>query len=285
MLKMNDNHSLYLKTSGPIKAQNAGLFISRGTAMHPTRVIESHELIFVKQGELDMWEGDQVFHLEAGQTLHLWPGRQHGSTKPMPLGLKFYWIHYEVEHVTDESQTNEQFSSALKVPQVAQIAKSERLERLFLNFLDDQEAGVLHPYSANLLTTLMLVEVAQSCEEKLPHPEDLNAVATWAHTYIRINFDRPITTGKIAYALGYNADYLGRIYRQVYGSTLTEAIHRRRVKMACKYLLDSKLTIEQIAQKCGFTDPDYFRRVFRRYMQISPSNYRDEFSRVHINTH
>ena len=57
----------------------------------------SHELIFVKHGELDMWEEDQVFHLEAGDTLHLWPGRQHGSTKPMPLGLKFYWIHFEIE--------------------------------------------------------------------------------------------------------------------------------------------------------------------------------------------
>jgi AraC-like DNA-binding protein len=284
-METNDKHALYLKTSGPIKAQNAGLFISRGSAMHPTRVIDSHELIFVKAGELDMWENDQVFHLEAGQTLHLWPGRHHGSTKQMPLGLKFYWIHYEVDLIKDKMQTNEHFSAALKVPQVAQIAKPERLERLFLNFLDDQESGALHPYAANLLTTLMLVEVAQSCEEKMPNPEDLNAVATWAHTYIRINFDRPITTAKIAYALGYNADYLGRIYRQVYGSTLTEAIHRRRIKQACKFLLDSKLTIEQIAEKCGFTDPDYFRRIFRRYMQISPSNYRDEFSRVHINTH
>jgi AraC-like DNA-binding protein len=284
---METANTLYLKTYCPLKAQNAGLFISRGAAMHPTRIIDSHELIFVKQGELDMWEEGQTFHLEAGQTLHLWPGRQHGSTKPMPLGLKFYWIHYELEdrNTRISGRSADEFAPAVKVPQVARIYQPERLERLFRAFLDDQEAGVLHPNSANLLTMLMLIEVAQSCEEKAPDPDDLNAVATWAHTYIRINYDRPITTSRVAEARGYNADYLGRIYRQVYGHTLTEAIHRRRVSEACKFLLDSNLTIEQIAQKCGFSDPDYFRRVFRRHMQISPGSYREEYSRVHVNTH
>jgi AraC-like DNA-binding protein len=89
----------------------------------------------------------------------------------------------------------------------------------------------------------------------------------------------------VAKALGYNADYLGRIYRQVYGCTLTEAIHRRRVSVACDYLLDTSLTVEQIAQRCGFGDPDYFRRVFRQFMQIPPGEYRKEYSRIHVNTH
>jgi len=284
---METLNNLYLRIQYPLKAQNAGLFIARGDAMHPTRVIHSHELIFVKQGELDMWEGNQVFQLKAGQTLHLWPGRQHGSTKPMPLGLKFYWIHFELENLNgrEERRSGDEFAPATKIAQVSQINQPERLERLFLMFLEDQESGLLHPSSANLLTTLMLMEVAQSCEPKALNEEDLNAVATWAHNYIRINYDRPITTSKIAEALGYNADYLGRIYRQIYGVTLTEAINRRRIKFACEYLLDSNLTIEQIAFKCGFADPDYFRRVFRRYMQISPGKYREEYSRVHVNTH
>lgn len=278
---------LLLKTCCPLKAQNAGLFISRGAAMHPTRIIGSHELIFVKQGELDMWEEHQVFHLEAGSALHLRPGRQHGSTKPMPSGLKFYWIHFEIDERNGRADdlVGDGCTPTIRVPQVAHISQPERLERLFRTFLEDQESGMLHPYSANLLTTLMLVEVAQSTEEKSAQCEDLNVVATWAHTYIRINYDRSITASRVAEALGYNADYLGRIYRKVYGCTLTEAIHRRRINVACDYLLDSNLTIEQIAQKCGFADPDYFRRVFRHHMEIPPGDYRKEYSRMHVNSH
>jgi AraC-like DNA-binding protein len=275
---------LNLRPFCPVKAQNAGLFVSRGTAMHPTRIIDSHELIFVKQGQLDMWENDQVFHLEAGNTLHLWPGRKHGSTCVMPLGLKFYWIHFDVIEPSDKYH-EVVFAPGIKVSQVACISQPERLERLFRTFLEDQETGVLRSDSANLLTMLMLVEVAQSVEERITNPDNVNVVATWANTFIQINYDRSITTAKIAQAVGYNADYLGRIYRQVYGHTLTEAIHRRRISKACDYLLESNLTIEQIAQKCGYTDPDYFRRVFKRHMQVSPVEYRNEYSRLHVNTH
>jgi len=278
---------LFMRTYCPVKAQNAGLFIARGVAMHPTRVISSHELIFVKHGELDMWEEDQVFHVEAGHTLHLWPNRQHGSTKPLPLGLKFYWIHFELEKPTErnERSTGADFTPLIKIPQVELIHQPEKLERLFLMFLSDQEAGLLHPYTANYLTMLMLVEVVHASEEKNSDTNGSNVVATWAHTYIRINYDRPLTTGKIAEALGYSSDYLERVYHKMYGYSLTEAIHRRRIDIACNYLLDSQMTIEQIAEKCGFKDPDYFRRIFRRYMQISPGTYRTEYSHIHVNTY
>ena len=284
---LQNSHALHLTMSCPIKAHNAGLFISRGSALHPTRTINSHELIFVKQGELELWEEGQQFQLEAGQTLHLWPGRRHGGTSPMPPDLRFYWIHYEVvcEPGSGESVTVPDYHPGLVVPQTATIHQPERLERLFRTFLDDQETGMLHPYAANLLTTLMLLEVVQAQTEPTEPTEDANVVATWAHTYIRMNFDRPITASKIAAALGYNSDYLGRIYHRLYGCTLTESIHRRRIEKACEWLLDTNLTITQIASRCGFSDPDYFRRIFRRVMQIAPGDYRVEFSRVHINTH
>lgn len=276
---------LRLNTSVSLKAQNAGLFISRGNAFHPNRVINSHELIFVKQGELDMFEDEETFHLEAGQTLHLWPGRHHGSTRAMPPNLHFYWIHFTMAGLADSSADEEAFTSAIKIPQVARISEPERLERLYRTFLEDQATSILNQFSANLLTMLMLNEVAQAHEIKPAEHEVINVVATWANTYVRMNYDQPISTSTVAEALGFNADYLGRVYRQAYGYTLTEAIHLRRVKIACKHLLDTKLTIQQIAQKCGYTDADYFRRIFRRYMQVSPNHYRTEFAQMHINTH
>ena len=254
--------------------------------MHPTRIINSHELILVKQGELDMWEDEQQFHVEAGQTLHLFPARRHGSSKPLPPNLKFYWIHFEVSEPSSKQSRRKDadFSPTIVVPQVAHLSQPERLERLFRLFLDEQETGLLHPDSANLLTMLMLSEITHYIETPVDNC-DLNAVATWAHTYIRINFERPITSSSVAEALGYNVDYLGRIYRQTYYCTLTEAIHRCRINKACEYLMDSNLNVSQIAPKCGFPDPDYFRRIFKRYMKITPGEYRDENSRIHVNTH
>jgi AraC-like DNA-binding protein len=128
----------------------------------------------------------------------------------------------------------------------------------------------------------MLIEVARS--GLLENTEEANVVATQAQTYIRLNYDRPLSAGKVAEAIGYNPDYLGRIYHKVYGCTLTEAIHRRRIHVACDHLMESDHTIEQIALTCGYADPDYFRRIFRRVMGTSPGNYRSTFARVHVNT-
>jgi len=284
---MDSQNTLHVDIISPIRAQNAGLFVSRGSAMHPTRVIDSHELILVKEGCLDMWEDDQKFHVEAGQTLHLWPGRQHGGIGLMPPDLRFYWIHYDLDERAEDEATamNMPFIPFMRMPQHKTISEPERIERLFRIFLDDQETGALHPYAANLLTTLMLVEVARSREVADVDSSDLKAIATWANTYIRLNYDRPITAGKVAFELGYNADYLGRVYRQIYHCTLTEAIQKRRVHVACHYLLDSEMTVEQIAEKCGFSEPDYFRRIFRRHMQTSPVAYRKQYAHVKINTH
>ena len=94
-----------------------------------------------------------------------------------------------------------------------------------------------------------------------------------------------LLSGKIASELGYNADYIGRIFRQIYGHTITEAIHRRRVHHSCRMLLDSDMTIEEIARACGFSDADYFRRIFRRYKHITPVAFRKVNTRVYVNTH
>lgn len=265
----------------PIHTQNAGLFVSRGQGKHPTRVIFSHELIFIKRGTLEMWEDEQVFCLTEGQALHLYPKRRHGSVGEMPPGLEFYWIHFEL---TPDFQCPDTADTTFELPQVKRVERPDRLETLFRYFLDEQESGHLQQSAANWLTMLMLLEVARHSRPGGEDSDSTNVLATRAHAYVRLNFDRPITAGDVAEALGYNADYLGRVYRKEYGCTLTEAIHRRRIKVACRNLLDSDMTIEETAKACGYTDANYFRRVFRRYMHKTPRAYRKLYARMHVNT-
>ena len=83
----------------------------------------------------------------------------------------------------------------------------------------------------------------------------------------------------------YNADYLGRVYRQAFGRTLTDAIHLRRFRQAQSLLLESDANISEIAAECGYDDVGYFRRIYKRFEGMPPSAYRKLHSRVHVNTH
>jgi len=279
-------NTIALNTSSPIRSQNAGLFISRGQGAHPTRIIVSHELILVKSGILELWEEDQNFVLEAGQTLHLFPSRRHGGTGTLPKGLEFYWIHFEIQSWS--SDDSDMVTEFIDIPQINRLRRPEKLETLFRYFLDSQETGDLNQESANLLVQLMLIEVAGSSSLAGLDSKDsdkVNSLATMVHNYIWMNSENAITAGMVAKGLGYNPDYLGRVYRKIYGCTITQAIHESRVASACRLLMDSDMNIEEIARVCGFSDADYFRRIFRRYKHITPISFRKINSRIYVNTH
>ncbi|MCA9887050.1 MAG: helix-turn-helix transcriptional regulator [Anaerolineae bacterium] len=172
----------------------------------------------------------------------------------------------------------------LEIPQVNRLRRPEKLEALYRYFLDSQETGDLRQETANLLVQLMLVEVATSSIQNGGDSDKVNSHANSVHNYIWMNNDNNLTTKLVAEALGFNPDYLGRIYRKVYGYTITQAIHQSRIARACRLLMDSDMTIEEVARDCGFSDADYFRRVFRRYKHITPIAFRKINSRIYVNT-
>jgi AraC-like DNA-binding protein len=102
--------------------------------------------------------------------------------------------------------------------------------------------------------------------------------------YIAAHIRRPLSTRDIARALGYNADYLSRVYRAGSGRTLTEGIHARRIADARLALTQTTQTVDQIAYACGYGDPSYFRRMFHRLTGSTPKAFRDMYYRVKINT-
>ncbi len=70
----------------------------------------------------------------------------------------------------------------------------------------------------------------------------------------------------------------------MYGVTITEALHRRRLRLASTLLLDREYTIPEVARACGVADPAYFRRLFLRQEGMSPRSYRRLYARLHVNT-
>ncbi len=263
----------------PYMALNGGLFISRGRGgRHPDRVIDSYELIYVHQGVLGMYESEESFMLQAGQTLLVRPDRKHGGTMAYPADLRFYWIHFRANPSAAASDV------VIDVPQSATLAEPDRIVALFRRFLDDQEER--HPGGtvADLVLAQMLCEVARAGHAAGIANNAATVLAQRAEQYIRTHALDGISTSQVAAALDYHADYLGRVFKSVYGVPLTDAINRRRLSEAKQMLLDTGRTVEQIAVACGFADAEYFRRLFRQREGVPPGAFRRAYARMHINS-
>ena len=275
---MKHNNELILHNTIPVTVCNGGLFVSRGKGMHPHRTIDSYELIFVDRGILGMYEENTEFRVCQGEALLLFPGRKHGGTDPYPADLRFYWIHFTFDKRDKKFKTD-----SIAVPKHTGVKRHEKIVELYRYFLDNQEAGSGNSPGSNLLCMLILAEVAAQSSAR-DDSEGASHLAMKSQMCIKEHLHENISTSDIAKMLKCNPDYLGRIHKKTFGITLTDAIHRERTRRSCDMLLHSDMNINEIAYECGFQDPGYFRRVFRRIMGISPGKYRKMYSRVHINT-
>jgi AraC-like DNA-binding protein len=271
----------------PVRAHNAGLFISRGVGTHPMRVIDSHEILFVDTGTLSLWEGDHHFDIGPGESLLLVPGRKHGGAADYPPDLRFYWMHFEVAR-SDENSKDTSRSACIDVhlPQFARVSRADRLTELFRMFLDDQETGRLEQTTADLLLCLILSEIAKPSPITGDHALRSTTIAEKARRHIKTHFHESLTTSTISQAIEINSDYLERIFKRSFNQTIIQAVHHYRIRYARQLLLDEtqNRNIDQIANQCGYPDPGYFRRVFKRHAGMTPKAFQKLHARVHVNT-
>lgn len=69
-----------------------------------------------------------------------------------------------------------------------------------------------------------------------------------------------------------------RVFTRQTGITPARYIDKIRVETACRYLVDTQLSMKEIASLCGLGTVDNMRKVFLKYISISPMDYRRNFS-------
>ena len=112
------------------------------------------------------------------------------------------------------------------------------------------------------------------------------ALAESVQRYIDAHYPKAITTSTIASALRYNPDYLERVFRARTNVSILDALHQKRISAARASLRgEPERNINEIARECGYTDPGYFRRMFKRLTGLTPLEFRTLYVRTHINTH
>lgn len=93
-------------------------------------------------------------------------------------------------------------------------------------------------------------------------------------SYVNENYNEDISIKRASAMLGFDQSYFCRIFKAATGATFTEYLNFVRVCKAEKLLGKTSLGILDIASEVGFSSVSYFNRVFKKYKNCSPSNYR-----------
>ena len=112
----------------------------------------------------------------------------------------------------------------------------------------------------------------------LPHASAMRK----AELFIRENLTRKISLGEIAKVAGLSAPYFSTIFKEEMGENLSSYVNRQRVEKASKLLLETDLTLSEIAASCCFQDQSWFSKIFKSFTGISPGKYRRQGGPVSV---
>lgn len=102
--------------------------------------------------------------------------------------------------------------------------------------------------------------------------------------YLHENYKSPINIDALAENTFFSKEYLGRIFKNVTGQTVTSVLQKIRIDEACALLTSTDRIISDVAQSCGFNDIKFFYSTFRKFTGLTPGEYRQKHTPPEKNT-
>jgi AraC family transcriptional regulator len=112
----------------------------------------------------------------------------------------------------------------------------------------------------------------------LPPPAARGGLAPWqlrrAKEMLISRLGEPISLAELARACKLSPSHFARAFRHATGQPPHRWLMEQRIEKAKQLLVDTTLSLAQIALTCGFADQSHFTRVFAQLAQSSPGQWR-----------
>ena len=112
--------------------------------------------------------------------------------------------------------------------------------------------------------------------EKISENKDMLKLAK-VLAYIHTNYTSDVKVSKLAEIANYSQRQLIRLFHSTFDCVPSEYITQLRMQTARDMLIDGRMSVAEMAAQCGYTESNYFSRIFRKYNGLSPTEYREHF--------
>lgn len=99
-------------------------------------------------------------------------------------------------------------------------------------------------------------------------------------TYIDFHYAEPLSLSFFADMCHVTKSYLSTLFKKETDTNITDYIHSVRIRHALVLLNSTALPIHAIATSCGYSDINYFIKIFKRLNGNSPKQYRSQMTKT-----
>ena len=102
-----------------------------------------------------------------------------------------------------------------------------------------------------------------------------DSVLAEALRFIRSNVGENINVDDVVRRVGMSRRTVENRFRNKLNHSINDIIQYERLKLACRLLRETTLSVKRVAFESGFSSPQYFQEAFKKQHQTSPGQYRD----------
>jgi AraC-like DNA-binding protein len=242
------------------------------------------EIMVISQGSMDVFINDSIFEVSAGDMVMINSGAVHGFFDSH-VGTIIDGFQFDVT-LFDESFINLRdilFQNPILGQNIKKAGICAQLRRLFQEILHENTEKIL---GYQLAVKAKLYEFMLTILRELPqhHSETTTSKSKQVIALVLKNADDPdFTLEEAAETLRLNKFYFSHLFKKYTGQSFHSYLVQTRITFAKHYLVESEMSITDIAFQSGFNSIQTFNRVFKSSTGFTPRDYRHENSAPPVN--
>ena len=237
--------------------------------------IRPHYLIhFVIHGQGTYHVNGSIYHVEEGEGFLIHPGVTTLYCADDRDPWEYCWIGFDGYDVTAVLKACGLSHTSLILKDYSNGMLWKDLFSLILAFTERQE----NEFSYLALLYRCFSHVCRPAQA--PSGIIYENYITKALDYIHNNYTYDIRITDIAKFLCIDRTYLYKLFINATALSPQEYLIQNRIKIARQLLLESDLSVSEIAYSCGFRDASSFNKHFKKHLQISPLKYRNNIPSI-----
>jgi two-component system response regulator YesN len=131
--------------------------------------------------------------------------------------------------------------------------------------------------NADELNTI-LEEAARSVASKVNsyNNKSIKLILRKAMEYLQQHYNEQITLNEVAEHTYVSTYYISRMFKREMGKNFVDCLNEIRIEKAKEMLKDVRFKTYEVAEKVGIPDAHYFSRLFKKYVGVTPTEYREQ---------
>lgn len=126
----------------------------------------------------------------------------------------------------------------------------------------------------NWLKNLIIYPLMDESEERMQ--SQYKSISDEIIHIVQQEYDTDLTLNTISEKLHYNANYLSSIFRKETNTSFSEYLSLYRLNIAKKWLLETDITVKEIAERLNYNNSQNFIRSFKKVEGTTPGRYRQK---------